>query len=83
MSKNGACRSCDGRGSRTTEDRENVFLVTTTVCSRCRGTGSEPGPSTGKRRPFTPRQEQDDDEQSLDQAADAFLRRHGFGRGGR
>jgi DnaJ-class molecular chaperone len=78
-----ACRACDGRGSRTTEDRENVFNVTTTKCSRCNGVGIEPGPSKGKRRSFGPKKEDDEDDQNLNRAADRFLRRHGFGRGGR
>ena len=78
-----ACRGCDGRGERSTEDRENMFRVTVTKCSRCGGAGVEPGPSKGKRRSFGPKPDDDDDDQNLNRAADRFLKRHGFGRGGR
>ena len=76
------CRSCDGRGYRLTEDRENVFRVTRSNCSPCSGTGRNPEPSTGKRRRFAKKAD-DDDDGGLDRAADKFLARHGFGRNGR
>jgi DnaJ-class molecular chaperone len=81
-----ACRTCDGRGSRKIEDRENVFNVTTKVCSRCNGVGIEPEPSKSKRRSFgkkKKKKEEEEDDGNLNRAADRFLRRHGCGRGGR
>jgi len=81
MPKGASCRSCDGQGSRTTEDRENVFRTVTKTCGPCRGSGVDPGPSNGRRRTFGPKKGQEDDE-SLDRAADSFLRRHGYGKGG-
>jgi len=76
------CRSCDGRGHRLTEDRENVFRVTKSVCGACSGTGRKPEPSKGRRR-FAKRTPDDEDDNNLDRAADKFLARHGFGRNGR
>lgn len=77
------CRSCDGRGSRKTEDRENVFKVTVRECGACRGTGRVPEPSKGERRFFRKAPKSEDDDNDLNRAADRFLARHGFGKGGR
>jgi hypothetical protein len=79
------CRGCDGRGSRTVLDKLNVLKSgVETKCSRCQGSGCEPGPPTGKggfRR--APKPKLDADELSLEQQADAFLGRRGFSKGGR
>lgn len=81
---NEACRACDGRGTRKTEDRENVFRVTVGNCSRCNGSGREPGPpKPGAKRFGRRRRREDEDDNDLGRAADRFLARHGFGRLGR
>lgn len=78
------CRSCDGRGERKATDKENVFKVTVSKCSACNGTGRTPEPSkSGKRGFFRRAPKCEDDNNDLDRAADKFLARHGFGKGGR
>lgn len=77
------CRACDGAKVRKRADRENVFRVTTSVCSRCGGTGREPGPPKGDGRGFRRAPKSEDDDNDLNKAADSFLRRHGYGKNGR
>ncbi len=77
------CRSCDGRGHRVTEDRENVLRRIKSVCGPCSGTGRTPEPSQGKRRRFAKRTPEEEEDNNLGRAADRFLARHGFGRSGR
>ena len=75
------CRACDGRGARRTVDKENVFKERVVSCSPCGGTGKI-SPPTGKRG-FRRAPKSEDDENDLNSAADAFLRRHGFNKHGR
>lgn len=78
------CRSCDGKG-------ETVVLndydepIGKKTCGRCYGKGVDPGPpkGDGKRAFFRSKVKLDRDEQNLENQADAFLARHGFGRHGR
>lgn len=78
------CRGCDGRGATSRQDKENVFRAPTArECSRCHGTGREAGPPKGDGRGFRRAPKSADDDNDLNTAADAFLRRHGFGKGGR
>lgn len=77
------CRSCDGRGFRRSEDRENIFKVIVRECGACRGTGRIPEPAKGERRFFRRAPKAQDDDNDLDRAADKFLARHGFSRSGR
>lgn len=76
------CRACDGRGSRSVEDRENVFKVKVTTCGACSGSGRTPESKGGKRF-FRRTPKSVDDDNDLNRAADNFLARHGFGKGGR
>jgi len=78
------CRACDARGERTTTDKDNVLRVgKTTVCSRCSGSGTEPGPSKGGKRRFGSKQKKTDEELTLEQQATAFLEARGSNRNGR
>jgi DnaJ-class molecular chaperone len=80
------CRTCDGKGE-TLVRNDYDDVVGKRTCSRCYGKGVEPGPSKGdgKRRFFrkATKVKLDANELSLEQQADAFLSRHGFGRNGR
>lgn len=71
------CRACDGRKERTVEDRDNCMKSTTKMCSRCNGTGVEPGPSKGKRRFGRKPKDDEDENPSIEEMTRAFLRRHG------
>ena len=83
MSAADPCRACDGRGSRETTDKLNVIRAPkVSRCSRCQGSGAEPGPSKGGARRFGSKQPMDDEEMSLDAQASAFLARHGFNKRG-
>ena len=77
------CRACDGRGLRESLDKLNVLRdAKVSRCSRCQGSGAEPGPSKGGARRFGSRQKLDDEEMTLDAQASAFLARHGFNKRG-
>ena len=71
-----ACRACDGRGRVLVKDGPLVSL-SKSRCGRCGGDGTERGPSKGKRRFFTPKEEMDESEMSLEEQTRAFLRKHG------
>lgn len=77
------CRSCDGRKTRVVKDRENVFSERTVTCGACNGTGKKPGPPKGDRKFFRRAAKSVDDDNDLNRAADTFLARHGYGKGGR
>ena len=73
---NDTCRSCDGRTVKVREDKDNVFKSIETVCTRCNGTGFEPGPSKGKRRFF--RQKDENLDMTIEEQTQKFLREHGY-----
>ena len=79
------CRACDGRKARKVVDKDNVFSSKTVTCSACGGTGRNPGPpkGDGSRRSFRRAPKSEDDDNDLNTAGDAFLRRHGYGKNGR
>lgn len=78
------CRGCDGSGERRVIDKLNVIRdAKVSKCSRCQGSGTEPGPSKGGKRRFGSKQKKDEEELTLEQQADAFLARHGFNRDAR
>jgi DnaJ-class molecular chaperone len=72
-----ACRYCDGRGRLLIKDGPLVTF-SKNRCSRCGGNGIEPGISKGKRRFFTPKEEKDESEMSLEDQTRAFLAKHGY-----
>lgn len=79
------CRTCDGKGETVVLDDYDE-VVGKKTCGRCYGKGVEPGPSKGdgKRAFFrSTKVKLDRDEKSLEDQADAFLARHGFGKNGR
>lgn len=71
------CKPCDGKGKIKREVKDN-FGFTVTTCSRCNGSGWEPGPAKGKRKFFKKGEELDPEEMSLEQQTQAFLRAHGY-----
>lgn len=80
-----ACRACDGRGVRKKTDKENVMKESVSYCSRCGGSGKEPSgpPKKGRGRGrYAPHQEEDEDEKDANKAADAFLKKYGYGKWG-
>jgi hypothetical protein len=78
------CRGCDGSGESRVLDKLNVLRgAKVSKCSRCSGSGTEPGPSKGGKRRFGSKQKKTDEELTLEQKADAFLASRGFSRGGR
>jgi len=77
------CRACDGRKTRSRVDKDNVFKTTVTACSACGGSGRTPEPSKGTGRGFRRAPKSEDDDNDLNTAGDAFLRRHGYGKNGR
>jgi DnaJ-class molecular chaperone len=70
------CKSCDGKGINRKEVKDN-FGFTEHRCSKCNGSGFEPGPSKGKRR-FFKNEELSPEEMSLEEQTQAFLRKHGY-----
>jgi len=78
------CRGCDGRKFRAVADKLNVLRsVVEKACSRCSGSGEEPGPSKGGKRRFGSKQKKTDEELTVEQQADAFLAARGYSKGGR
>ena len=78
------CRGCDGSGERRTLDKLNVLRdAKVSQCSRCSGSGTEPGPSKGGKRRFGSKQKKTDEELTVEQQADAFLAARGYSKGGR
>ena len=58
------CKACDGRGVIKKIDKDNVMKEKTSVCSRCGGSGFEPGPPKGKGgkwRGYTKQEETEDE----------------------
>jgi hypothetical protein len=81
------CRACDGRGYTVKIDKNNVLKEGIKItCSRCGGSGFEPGPSKskggGRWRGGGSRQEETEDEKDVNRAADTFLKKYGFGKWG-
>lgn len=70
------CRGCDGKGKKRKEIKDN-FGFTVTTCSKCHGSGWEPGPAKGKRKFFKKGEELTEEEMSIEQQTQAFLRTHG------
>lgn len=73
-----ACRACDGSGLSVSLNKDNVLAACMVrKCSKCGGTGrKQVSKPDGKRRSYRKlRQELDEDEERLERAADAFLRR--------
>ena len=74
-----ACRGCDGSKWSIKKDEDGI-VVSKKTCSRCHGSGEEPGPPKSDKKPrFFAKPKQDDEELSLSQQADAFLAARGFG----
>lgn len=69
------CRACDGRKVNVREDKDNVMKSIKKTCSRCNGTGVEPGPSKGRRWRGKPKDP--DEEPTIEEMTRDFLRRHG------
>lgn len=69
-----ACRTCDGNGKSVKRDEDNI-VVSESTCSRCGGTGDEPGPSKGGKRRGK-RQKLDDEDAAHEDAVRAFLAKH-------
>ena len=72
-----ACRGCDGKKVNVRKDEDNI-VISSKTCSRCSGSGTEPGVSKGGKRRFTPKPEEDEQELSMEAQTQAFLRKHGF-----
>jgi len=70
------CKGCDGRKVREHTDKDNVMKTIKKTCSRCNGSGLEPGPSKGKGR-FRPKPKDPDEVQSHEDMVREFLARHG------
>lgn len=66
------CRGCDGRKVNSREDKDNVMKKITKTCSRCGGTGVEPGPAKGKGR-FRGKPKDPDEEPSHEEQVRRFL----------
>ena len=77
MSQQIACRGCDGAG-KPNKREIGVFGVVESPnkCSRCSGSGVEPGIARGRgRKP--PHVEEDESEMTLEQLTRQFLRSRG------
>lgn len=71
-----ACRTCDGSKESVKKDEDGI-VISRKVCSRCNGSGEEPGPSKGGKRRFGKRPKPDDEELTHEEMVRAFLAKHG------